>query len=263
MNDSTLAMLLRDEPLEGVLRITLNRPPVNALSRGLVSQVQEAAEDLGDRPDLRAVLIGARGKAFCAGADLKERHGMSDDEVIDTVHAIGQMASAVASIPVPTIAVIGGAALGGGFELALACDLRVAAKSARVGLPECSLAIIPGAGGTQRLARLVGPARAKRWIFCARVEAASIALAEGLVDVVAAEEQLESTSLKLAGEIAACGPVALRAAKRAINRGLDAASLDEGLAEEAAAYRSTIPTEDRREALRAFAEKRTPRFTGE
>lgn len=251
-----------DRPAEGIARLTLDRPPVNALSREMVEQIRRAAGDLGDDPVLTVVLIAARGKAFCAGADLKERRGMSEEDVLETVAGIGMMTRAVASIPVPTIALISGAALGGGLELALACDLRVASASAKLGLPECSLAIIPGAGGTQRLARIAGPVVAKRWIFTGCVRPAEEALRAGLVDEVVEPGVLESAGLALAGEISRCGPVALRAAKQAIDQGLAAGALSAGLAVEAAQYRRVIPTKDRLEALQAFADKRPPRFVG-
>lgn len=251
-----------DRPAKGIVRLTLDRPPVNALSREMVEQVRRAADDLGEDPALTAVLLAARGKAFCAGADLKQRRGMSEAEVLETVAGIGMMTREVASIPVPTIALISGAALGGGLELALACDLRLAASSAKLGLPECSLAIIPGAGGTQRLARIAGPVVAKRWIFTGCVKPAEEALRAGIVDEVVEPGELESAGLALAGEISRCGPVALRAAKEAIDQGLAAGALSAGLAVEAAQYRRVIPTEDRLEALRAFAEKRPPHFEG-
>ena len=251
-----------ERPAERIAEIVLDRPPVNALSREMVRQLTAVAEGIGDEPTLACVLLTARGKAFCAGADLKERRGMTDDEVVATVRGIGRMCSAVAAIPVPVVAVIGGAALGGGLELALACDLRVAAEDARVGLPECSLAIIPGAGGTQRLPRIAGPAVARRWIFTARVAPASEAARDGIVDLAVPAGQLREAALALAGEIARCGPLALRAAKRAIDRGLAAGDLAAGLEVEHREYLSIVPTRDRVEALRAFAEKRPPRFEG-
>jgi enoyl-CoA hydratase/carnithine racemase len=260
MNHTTLML---DRPLEGVARITLDRPPVNALGRDLVKDLTTVADHVADDRALRCVLIAANGKAFCAGADLKERQGMDEQQVEETVGAIGVGMAAVASIAVPTIAVVGGAALGGGLELALACDLRVAASGVKLGLPECSLAIIPGAGGTQRLARIAGPAVAKRWIFGARVGTAEEAHAAGFVDRVVPAAELERESLEMAREIARCGPVALRAAKRAIDAGLDADDLTRGLEVEREAYRLVLPTKDRIEALEAFAEKRPPRFEGQ
>lgn len=251
-----------DTPFEGVVRLTLDRPPVNALGREFCAAIAAAASAAARDPALRVVLLAARGKAFCAGADLKERAGMDRDQVLEAVLGIRRAVDAVAAIPVPTIAVLNGAALGGGFELALACDLRIAAEDAPVGLPECSLAIIPGAGGTQRLLRLCGPGVARRWVFGARAAPARDALRDGLVDAAVAAADLEAEALRRAADIARCGPVALRAAKRALDDGLAAGSLAAGLDVEWRAYQATLDTEDRVEALRAFAEKRAPRFTG-
>ncbi len=262
MSEAEHEMVRVDEPGERIRRLTIDRPPVNALSRALVARLAEEARRVAGDPAVACVLLAARGRAFCAGADLKERRGMSDDEVLATVEAIGEMTSAVAAIPVPTIAAVGGAALGGGLELALACDLRVAAEGARLGLPECTLAIVPGAGGTQRMARIAGPSVAKEWIFTGRIATAHEALADRIVDRVVPDDRLEEEALALAAEIARCGPLALRAAKRAIDEGLSAASLEDGLAAERRAYRTIVDTDDRREALRAFAEKRPPRFQG-
>ncbi|MDQ7007787.1 MAG: enoyl-CoA hydratase-related protein [Acidobacteriota bacterium] len=252
----------RDEPVAGVARLVLDRPPVNALSRALVARLREEVDQVGRDAAARVILIAARGRAFCAGADLKERRGMSESEVRATVAGIGALTRAVAGLPQPTLAVISGAALGGGLELALACDLRIAARSAKLGLTECSLAIIPGAGGTQRMARIAGPAVAKKWIFSARVGTADDALADRIVDWVVDDDRLEEAALEQARAMARCGPVALRAAKTAIDAGLGAGSLEAGLAVEQACYQRVLPTEDRREALSAFVEKRPPRFSG-
>ncbi len=235
---------------------------MNALGRDLVRDLRAAAEALHAEADLCCVLLTGAGKAFCAGADLKERAGLDDAQTVEAVRAIGAAVAAVAAIPAPTVAVLNGAALGGGFELALACDMRLAAEDAPVGLPECALAIIPGAGGTQRLARMVGPGIAKRWILGARIAPARDAAGDLLVDQTFPADQLEAAALRLAREIARCGPVALRAAKRAIEDGLAAGPLSAGLEVEWQNYLTTIPTEDRREALRAFREKRPPGFGG-
>jgi enoyl-CoA hydratase/carnithine racemase len=262
MSDDRHATLTIDRPAERVARITIDRPPVNALGGDLVRELSSVARAIGDDAGLACVLLAAKGKAFCAGADLKERREMSDDDVIAMVGSIATLTSDLAAIPVPTVAVLQGAALGGGLELALACDLRIAAQEAKLGLPECSLAIIPGAGGTQRLARLVGPARAKRWIFTAHVTTAAEAAHEGLVDAAVPAVELEREALSWANRIAACGPVALRAAKQAIDEGLQCGTLEKALEIEAQAYARTVPTLDRKEALAAFAEKRPPRFEG-
>src|SRR6185369_4970220 len=195
------------------------------------------------------------------GADLKERRTMTLAEVRQFVGTLGATFGAIAALPFPTIAAIRGAAVGGGCELALACDLRVLAQDATIGLRETALAILPGAGGTQRLTRVAGMARAKRWVFTAKVHTASEALEDGVADHVSLPERLDEDTQALAESIAANGPVAVRAAKRAIERGITMA-MDEALAYEWECYRETIGTEDRLEALKAFAEKREPRFRG-
>lgn len=257
---TSYSCLAIDQPLPGVTRLTLDRPPVNALGAELRRELVAAAAAVADDRTLRCVLLAARGKAFCAGADLKERQGMSQAQVIDAVQGNRSVVQAIAEIPVPTIAVIHAAALGGGFELALGCDLRIAAASASIGLPECSLAIIPGAQGTQRLPRIAGSAAARKWIFTARVGTAEEALRDRLIDEMTSLETLESTALTWAAQIARCGPLALRAAKRALNSA--AAGLEDGLAAEWQAYLDILPSEDRLEALAAFAEKRPPAFRG-
>ena len=241
--------------------LTLARPPVNALGRRLVEDLGAAVAELEKDGSLRALIVAAEGKAFCAGADLKERQGMSEEDVRAWVPFLGGAFNRLAALPVPTIAVIHGIAAGGGVELALACDLRIAEKPATLGLREVALAILPGAGGTQRLTRLIGPSRAKRWIFTARMHSADEALADGAVDFVTEAGQGLDAARGLAREIAVNGPLGVRAAKRAIDGGFGL-PMDQALAVELRAYESIIPTEDRREAIKAFAEKRRPLFKG-
>ncbi|MFQ5720692.1 MAG: enoyl-CoA hydratase-related protein [Acidobacteriota bacterium] len=248
----------------GLLTLTLDRPPVNALGRALVEDLDAALDHIeaADPASMaRAVIVAARGKCFCAGADLKERQGMSEEDVRAWVPFLSGTFTRLASLPMPTVAVVHGVAVGGGLELVLACDLRIAEEPARLGLRETALAIIPGAGGTQRLPRLIGPARAKRWIFTAAMHSAAEALADGAVDqVVPAGKGLEAAR-ELARAIAANGPVAVRLAKRAIDVGCDG-PLAAGLDEERRCYEGVLPTEDRLEALKAFLEKRPPTFKG-
>jgi enoyl-CoA hydratase/carnithine racemase len=209
----------------------------------------------------RAVIVAAAGKCFCAGADLKERQSMSEDDVRAWVPYLSGTFTRIAALPMPTIAVIQGVAAGGGMELALACDLRVAEEPATLGLRETALAIIPGAGGTQRLPRLIGPSRAKRWIFGAAMHTAAAALADGAVDqVVKAGDGMEAAR-KLAAAIAANGPIAVRLAKRSIEQGLSM-PMDEALRHELRCYEGVLGTSDRLEALKAFVDKRTPEFKG-
>ncbi|XP_043783198.1 methylglutaconyl-CoA hydratase, mitochondrial isoform X4 [Cervus elaphus] len=200
------------------------------------------------------------------GADLKERAKMSSSEVGPFVSKIRAMINEIANLPVPTIAAIDGLALGGGLELALACDIRVAASSAKMGLVETKLAIIPGGGGTQRLPRAIGMSLAKELIFSARVLDGQEAKSVGLISHVLEQNQEGDAAyrkaLDLAREFLPQGPVAMRVAKLAINQGMEV-DLVTGLAIEEACYAQTIPTKDRLEGLLAFKEKRTPRYKGE
>ena len=246
---------------DGIRVLTMDKPPVNALGRDLVSDLGHALADLAEDRDARCLVLRSGGAHFCAGADLKERAGMSVDEVRAFVPKLGGVCEAIANLPYPTIAAIRGTAAGGGCELALACDLRVLAADARIGLRETALAILPGAGGTQRLPRIAGPARAKRWIFTAKLHAADEAKADGVADAVVAADALDAAALDMAAAIAANGPVAVRLAKKAIEGGWDL-SLAEGLALEWQCYEGVLGTSDREEALRAFAAKREPKFEG-
>ena len=244
--------------------LTIERPEVmNCLSFPALKRFRVLLEELREDKTLRCILItGAGEKAFCAGADLKERYTMEADKVPDFVRNIRALMDDVERMPQPTVAVMNGFAFGGGTELALACDLRVAAENAVLGLTETSLAIIPGAGGTQRLPRLVGKSRAKDLILTARRLEAMEAASMGLVNRTAPKGQLGAVALELAERISRNGPVAVRAAKEAIDKGCEL-SLEEGLEFEAECYSKTLETSDRIEALAAFAEKRKPEYHGE
>jgi enoyl-CoA hydratase/carnithine racemase len=207
------------------------------------------------------IITGAGDRAFCAGADLKERLAMSEGEVRRFLSAIRRLFIKIEELPLPVLAAINGVSLGGGTELALACDLRVAVAHATMGLTETRLAIIPGAGGTQRLPRLVGTALAKELIFTGRKLTAQEGQSMGLVNRIFASEELMDGCLELAGEISKGGPIALAQAKFAINKGQDV-ELQTGLTIEASAYEICIPTEDRIEGLKAFQEKRKPIYKG-
>ena len=243
---------------------TLNRPEqANALNREALDRLAAAALRISSDPQVRAVVIaGGVGRPFCAGADLKERRGMSDDQVLATLDRIRLTFDSIDRLPKPVVAAIDGVALGGGLELALACDFRVAVEEAQLGLPEVGLAIIPGGGGTQRLTRVVGEANAKELILLCRRVSASEALRLGLVHRVAERGE---TALEVATALAAgfsdAAPVALSAALAAID-GASGRLLHHGLNLERRLYETTLETEDRREALHAFAEKRAPKFTG-
>jgi enoyl-CoA hydratase/carnithine racemase len=246
---------------DGVRVLSLDKPPVNALGRELVDELTRAAQGIGKDVEARCVIVRSAGKHFCAGADLKERRTMTQEEVRRFVPLLAGACNAVAGLPVPTIAAVRGAAAGGGCELALACDMRLLADDAKIGLRETALAIIPAAGGTQRLARLAGPARAKRWILSAEMYGAAEAMRDGVADRVVPAAELDRSAEELALAIAGNGPVAIRAAKRAIDRGLEL-PLERALELEWECYQETLETRDRVEALEAFAEKRAPRFSG-
>lgn len=261
-------VLLREMSPEGILILTINRPEaMNCFNMELLGVLGEAIAEANFDPLLRCIIItGAAGDdpkkaSFSTGADLKERRTMTPDEVRRFIFTIRNLFSMVEQARVPVIAAINGFAFGGGTELALASDLRIAATNVIMGLTETSLAVIPGAGGTQRLPRIVGIAKAKELIFTARRITAPEALAMGLVNMVVEPAELIPAALRLAREIAANGPVAVAQAKFAINHGMEA-SLEVGLALETKAYEATIPTQDRLEALAAFAEKRKPVFKG-
>lgn len=247
---------------EKIAIITLNRPEkANALSVQMLTELQEILQTIKYNPSIRCVVItGAGEKAFCAGADLKERATMNKEEVRKTVALIRKTINDIEELPKPVIAAINGIALGGGTELALACDFRIANKNAVLGLTETSLGIIPGAGGTQRLSRLVGKGKAKELIFTARKVPAKEAKEIGLVEYVT-DQFLEKAS-ELAEQISKNAPIAVTQAKLAIDKGFEM-DLQSGLAFEQAAYEITIPTKDRLEGLQAFKEKRPPKYIGE
>jgi methylglutaconyl-CoA hydratase len=246
---------------DGLRVLTLDKPPVNALGRELVEDLGRALADLGEDHDARCLIVRSGGAHFCAGADLKERAGMTLDEVRAFVPKLAGVCRAVAELPFPSVAAVRGTAAGGGCELALACDLRILAEDAQIGLRETALAILPGAGGTQRLSRIAGLACTKRWIFTAKLHDAAQAKADGVADEVVPAAALDDAALTVAETIAANGPVAVRLAKRAIEGGFDL-TLAEGLALEWQCYEGVLGTKDREEALRAFAEKRAPKYEG-
>jgi len=243
--------------------VTLNRPEVmNCLSFPTLKRLRGLCAEIAADLSIRAVILtGAGEKAFCAGADLKERKTMPADRVPHFVKNIRRTMDDVEALPQPTVAAINGFAFGGGSELLLACDLRIATAGAQFGLTEVTLAIIPGAGGTQRLPRLIGKSRAKDLILTGRRVSAGEAADMGLVNRIAPEGELMATAVELAKTIAANGPVAVRAAKAAIDGGAEL-PLEQGLEYEARCYERTLTTQDRLEALAAFAEKRKPVYSG-
>lgn len=260
----TLTTLVQFNEIEkGIGLITLNRPEAaNAMSIQLLTDLNECLDEVFKNREIRVVLItGSGDKAFCAGADLKERKNMNEQQVRETVRLIGSTVNRVEALPQPVIAVLNGVAFGGGLELALACDLRIASSEAKMGLTEVSLGIIPGAGGTQRLPRLIGLGKAKELIYTARRITASEALEINLINEVVEKEDLLKRATELAREIAKNAPLSLIQAKIAINKGIEV-DLTTGLKIEELAYNELLYTEDRMEGLVAFQEKRQPQYVG-
>lgn len=255
-------ILLKKEK-DGVILLTLNRPEVmNSLSFDLLRALQQEVEAIRFMTDVRVVIITGSGeKAFCSGADLKERATMNPAQVKEYILTIRNLFTAIEYMNKPVIAAVNGIALGGGTELALASDIRIVSKTAVMGLTETRLAIIPGAGGTQRLPRLVGKGKAKELIFTGRRVGAEEALAIGLANQICEPDQLLSEAGKMAAMILETGPIAIEQAKYAINYGLET-DLSTGLAIESNAYWVCIPTQDRLEGLAAFREKRKPVYKG-
>jgi enoyl-CoA hydratase/carnithine racemase len=255
--------ILRLDVTDGIATLTLQRPAaLNALSRALVMALYEAVKLLAARRDVHVVVLrGAGARAFCTGADLKERAGLDGAARATHTAQIAAAADALAALPVPTIAALHGYTLAGGLELALACDIRLAATDTICGLTEVRIGIFPGAGAPARLPRLVGPGKARELIFSGRRIGADEALACGLVERVVPPAELDGAVATLAGEIAAAAPLAVRAAKRALALA-DDLPLAEALAAIEGLRRPLDDTADYSEGLAAFAERRPPRFTG-
>lgn len=251
------------EQKEHLAVVTLHRPDaMNAFNYDMLSELGQVVDAIRINPDIRLVIFrGAGGRAFSVGADLKERKTLTTEQVKRNLYKIGEVFTTIENLPQPTIAMIDGFAFGGGMELALACDFRIASQKSVMGLTETSLAIIPGAGGTQRLPRLIGESKALELILTARKLTAEEAYSYGLLTQVAPDDSLVDQTEEFALSILSNGPVALVQAKFAVKNGMNA-DLQTGLQIERKAYELTIPTEDRVEALLAFGEKRKPQFKG-
>jgi enoyl-CoA hydratase/carnithine racemase len=252
---------VRLESKDGVGTIRLERPPMNALNTQVQEELRAAAVAASADPCVRAVVVYGGEKVFAAGADIKEMADMSYVDMAERAADLSSALGAIARIPKPVVAAITGYALGGGCELALACDWRVVAEDAKLGQPEIKLGIIPGAGGTQRLARLVGPARAKDLVMSGRMIDAEEALRIGLADRVAPAGQVYQAAVDLLQPYVSGPAQALRAAKLAVDGGLEM-DLASGLAWESQLFAALFATDDRREGMAAFVAKRKPTFTG-
>ncbi|KAF0933792.1 hypothetical protein E2562_019252 [Oryza meyeriana var. granulata] len=250
-------------PDSGIVEMRLERPEArNAIGKEMLQGLRSAIEKLEADATANVVLLASSvPKVFCAGADLKERRLMSPCEVREFVNSLRSTFLSFEALSVPTIAIVEGAAFGGGLELALSCDLRICGENATFSLPETGLAIIPGAGGTQRLPRIVGKSRAKELIFTGRRFDAVEAVTTGVVNYCVPTGEAYKKALELAQEINQKGPLAIRMAKKAINQGMEV-DLSAGLAVEEECYEQVLHTQDRLEGLAAFAEKRKPVYTG-
>lgn len=248
----------------GIVEVNLDRAGAkNAIGKGMLRGLQSTFESIQKDASAKVVMIGsAVPKIFCAGADLKERKVMSPLEIHSFVNSLGYTFSFIEMLEIPTIAVIEGAALGGGLELALSCDLRICGEDAVFGLPETGLAIIPGAGGTVRLPRLLGKALSKEIIFTGRRIGGRDAMSMGLVNHCVPAGDARLKALEIACEINEKGPLAIKMAKKAINEGLETTTAS-ALELEEFYYQQLLNTKDRLEGLAAFAEKRKPRYSGE
>lgn len=246
---------------DSIAVVTLSRPQsLNALNRQVFMELKLVFEEIGrDNKIKAAILTGSGSKAFAAGSDVSEMQHLSAVEARDFALAVYRAQEQIASLSKPTVAAINGYALGGGCEVAMCCDLRVASENARLGQPEINLGIIPGGGGTQRLARLVGIGRAKELVFTGKIIPARVALEWGLVNQVVPPEELMETALKLAGEMAAKSSLALAFAKSAIDRGCSI-DLNSALHYEIECFTGCFATEDHNEGIKAFLEKRQPRY---
>jgi enoyl-CoA hydratase len=241
------------EVADGVATIRIDRAPVNALNTQVQEELREVAAECGRRDDIRAVILWGGAKVFVAGADVKEFHTMSAQDMQRRAGALSSSLDAIAQLTKPVIAAVTGYALGGGCELALTADFRVSADNAKWGQPEILLGVIPGAGGTQRLARLIGPAKAKDLVFTGRFVDAAEALELGLVDVVVAADEVYPTAQAMAAKFARGPALALRAAKLAIDGGLQT-DLASGLKLESQLFAGLFATEDKQRGMASFIE---------
>lgn len=238
--------------------ITIDSPPVNALEKQVLDELDEIAENIPSDVDV-VIIYGAGGKAFVAGADIKDFPELNKENGVELVKKGQAIFNKIAELEQPVIAAIDGFALGGGLELALACDIRIASSKSQVGFPEVNLGILPGYGGTQRLPRLIGPGKAKQIIFSGEHLSAEEAKSVGIIEEVTDGSALDKAK-QLAETIASRAPLGVRKAKQAINEGLDV-TLEQGLHIEALAFGDLCETEDKNEGVAAFFEKRKPNFS--
>jgi enoyl-CoA hydratase/carnithine racemase len=262
-SDDPVAAHVRLEVADGVATLRLNRPKLNALDAAMQRLIAEFATECGDRSDIAAVVLTGGARVFAAGADIKQMQTMTYAQMVSHSHVLQRCFAAVARIPKPVVAAVNGYALGGGCELTLCADIRIAAEDASFGQPEIKLGIIPGGGGTQRLSRLVGPSRAKELIYSGRLVSAAEALRIGLVDQVVPAAEVLPTAYAWAAQFVGGPALALRAAKESIDRGLEV-DLGNGCEIERAQFAALFATEDRHIGMAAFVERSPgqPGFVG-
>lgn len=249
-----MAQFVRLEVADGIGTIRIDRPKMNPLNSVVQAELREFAHEVSERSDIAAVIVYGGEKVFAAGVDIKEMQAMSYTDMVDRAKSLSACFTAVAQIPKPTVAAIAGYALGGGHELTLCCDFRIAANDAMLGQPEVLLGVIPGAGGTQRLPRLIGPAKAKDLVYTGRFVPAQEAFEMGLVDELCEPGTVHETAVKRMSRYVGSAPYALRAAKESIDRGLEV-DLETGLAIESAQFAGCFATQDRQIGMTSFVEQ--------
>ena len=247
---------------DGVCVLTINRKPVNALSFDLLLELKNTFLNIKDNKQIRVVLLRSKLNHFSAGADLKERKIMSKDDAGIALDNFNDCFNTIESFPMPTICLINGYCLGGGAEMSLSCDFRIASEDSLIGFPEVSIGIIPGAGGTQRLPKIIGISNAKYWIYTAKKFTAEESKSFGFLDFVTTKDDLLKIGLDLADKIILNAPIAVKSSKKAINDGYNK-SICDGLQIERDNYNISLNTKDRDEALDAFLNKRKPRWINE
>ena len=240
---------------KNILRISLDNNPVNSISLSMLSDLYNVIDSI-DYDNIRCIIFDSRANHFCAGADLKERLQFSDDDTLSFLNKINQLYHSISEIQVPSFAFINGACLGGGLELAISCDFRIAYKDSVFGFPETSIGIIPGAGGTQRLTRLIGHSKSLKWIFSATKFSAEEAFVDGVVDFVIDEKNRKKFISNFVCKISKKAPLAIKAAKESVNSAL----IDHGFIKERQQYLTTLYSEDRDEGLLAFEHNRSPNW---
>ncbi len=242
---------------DGIAFINLNREPVNAINLKLLKELDKVIDDIKKTSKCRLVIFRSLQKHFCAGADLVERKGMSKNQTLIFLEKINNLFDKIEHLEIPTICSINGAALGGGLELALCCDFRVANQKAVLGLTETSLGIIPGAGGVFRLSNLIGLSKAKYWIYTAQKFSSENACSDGLVDFIADDDELLGVTLELSQEILENAPLAIKGSKKILNTFSGREKL---YSQQLKEYLKVIDSNDKKEGLKAFSEKRKPKW---